>query len=111
MGDINYASVCGTYCGDCEFLHKRCAGCGYQEGRPFWTAQMPSKVCPLYDCCRNRKGLEHCGLCEDFPCKTFLEFRDPGMSDGASAEQLSQAQSELRRRKEIGTERWLSEKT
>jgi hypothetical protein len=49
-------------------------------------------------------------LCEDFPCKTLLEFRDPGMSDEAFAEQLSQAQSELRRRKEIGTERWLSEK-
>jgi len=39
-----------------------------------------------------------------------MGLRDPGMSDEAFAEQLSQAQSALRRRKEIGTERWLSEK-
>ena len=29
MNDINYAPVCGLYCGNCNFLGKECTGCGY----------------------------------------------------------------------------------
>ena len=71
MNDINYVPVCGIYCGNCGYLNKDCRGCGYEEGKTFWTNMMPSKICPLYDCCRNTRNLEHCGLCDDFPCKNL----------------------------------------
>ena len=109
MSDLNYAPVCGIYCGSCRFLGTECKGCGCVEGKPFWAEQTPSKVCPLHDCCRNQKGLEHCGLCEEFPCKTFLGIRDPGMSDEEFEESLRERQESLRRRTEVGTESWLRE--
>jgi len=110
MDGKELASVCGIYCGGCEFLGGQCAGCNSVEGKPFWTEQMPNGVCPLYDCCVNSKALEHCGLCDELPCKTFLEMRDPSMSDEEAARALAERQQALVRRKEVGTEQWLSER-
>lgn len=80
------------------------------EGKPFWTQQMEVKVCPLHDCCRNRRQLEHCGLCADFPCAVFLEMRDPALGDEEARKAMEARQADLRRRKEIGTDRWLEER-
>ncbi len=109
MTDSNFAPVCGLYCGRCEFLGNECNGCGLVEGRPFWTGLMQMDVCPIHDCCRIQKQLEHCGLCEAFPCTTFLELRDPGMSDEEFQRSLRARQTALQRRREVGTEQWLHE--
>ena len=109
MNDTNYAPVCGIYCSSCGFLGEQCRGCGYVNGKPFWTAQIPSGICPIYDCCRNQKQIEHCGLCADFPCKIFLELRDPNMSDEEFQKSLAGRQEALKRRIEVGTESWLLE--
>ena len=109
MTDKNYAPVCGIYCGDCEYLGKQCKGCGNVKGKPFWTAQVPGGICPIYDCCINQKQIEHCGMCDDLPCDIFLELRDPGINDDEFEKSLSERRKNLIRRKEIGTENWLSE--
>lgn len=109
MSDLNYAPVCGYYCGDCHFLGDQCRGCGYVDGRPFWTVDMPGGICPLHDCCHNQKQLEHCGLCDDLPCEIFLELRDPNMSDEEFQASLDDRQKNLERRREIGTQKWLAE--
>ncbi len=101
------AAVCGIYCGDCCF--EQCAGCDAVAGKPFWTTALPAGICPLYDCCRNQKRLEHCGLCDVFPCKTFLELKDPSMSDEEFKESLETRRAALKRRAEVGTETWLRE--
>ena len=71
---------------------------------------MNVEACPLYNCCVNTKQLEHCGLCNELPCKTFLELRDPALSDEEAQNALIARQNELRKRKEVGTEQWLKEK-
>jgi len=109
MIDKNYAPVCGIYCGKCGYLGTQCKGCGYEDGKPFWTTQIPSGVCPIHDCCSNQKQMEHCGLCEEFPCNIFLELRDPNMSDEEFQKSLETRQETLKRRMEIGTEKWLQE--
>jgi hypothetical protein len=109
--DTNYAPVCGIYCGSCELLDKQCRGCGYVDGKPFWTEQFGVRVCPLHDCCRNSRRLEHCGLCADFPCKVFLEMRDPSMSDEEARKSLEGRQADLQRRRQVGTDGWLKEKS
>lgn len=109
MVDMNYAPVCGIYCGNCPFLGQKCKGCGYLDGKPFWTSQLPSGVCPLHDCCRNKKGFEHCGQCDEFPCKAFLDLRDPDMSDEEFRKSLEQRKNALKRRTEVGTKEWLQE--
>ena len=84
MSNANYAPPCGLNCEVCEYLPEQCKGCGCVEGKPFWSVQVPSGICPLYDCCRNQRELEHCGQCEEFPCEMFFEFRDPNLSDEES---------------------------
>jgi hypothetical protein len=111
MTDLNLAPVCGIYCGSCEYLNTNCSGCGNEGGKPFWTAMLPSKVCPLYDCCRNSKNLEHCGLCEDFPCREFVELRDPNMSDAEFEASLQLRKQALKMRAEIGTAEWLGQQS
>jgi hypothetical protein len=109
MADANYATVCGLYCGQCEYLGKNCQGCGQTEGKPFWAAQLPSGTCPFYDCCRNQRRLEHCGVCKDFRCNKFTELRDPSWTEEQFQESLAKREAALRRRAEIGTANWLAE--
>jgi len=106
----NLAAVCGLFCGACEHLGTKCRGCGNQKGKPFWTAIIIVESCPLYDCCVNTKQLEHCGLCSELPCKTFLALRDPSLSDEEAEAALVLRQKDLVKRKRIGTEQWLKEK-
>ena len=110
MGEQNLASVCGIYCGTCEYLRKQCDGCGNEEGKPFWTQLMKIEVCPLYNCCIDEKHLEHCGLCEELPCMKFRDLSDPSLSPEEAEESVLFRQKDLIRRREIGTEEWLREK-
>ena len=111
MTEKVYAAVCGICCGECQFLDQQCPGCGQVAGKPFWTSQALLGICPFYDCCRNQKNLEHCGVCDRFPCKVFSELRDPNMTDDEFEESLNMRKNNLLARKTIGTERWLRERT
>jgi hypothetical protein len=42
---------------------------------------LPLKVCPLYDCAVNQRGYKDCGECAELPCATFLQMKDPAISD------------------------------
>ena len=110
MIDDNLAAPCGLYCGPCEYVEKECRGCGNVDGKPFWTAQMKIECCPLYDCCINNKQLEHCGLCDELPCKTFLEFYDPALNPQEAKKSILERIRQLLIRKEIGTNQWVKEK-
>jgi hypothetical protein len=97
--DPNLASPCGSYCGDCKYYEKSCAGCGYVKGKPFWGD------CRFYSCVRE-KNVEHCGLCEEFPCTHFLSTYDP--NEGQS--RVFYRAGQLIYRRKIGTKAWLAEK-
>ncbi|MCW4016864.1 MAG: DUF3795 domain-containing protein [Candidatus Bathyarchaeota archaeon] len=110
MLDKKLAAVCGLFCGTCEHLNTKCRGCGHQKGKPFWTSMMNVEYCPLYNCCVNTKHLEHCGVCNELPCDTFLALRDPALSDEEAKKALVLRQNDLTKRKEVGTEKWLKDK-
>jgi hypothetical protein len=109
MNESAHAPPCGLYCGVCSFLENPCAGCGNVMGKPFWTERLPGCACPIYDCCLNVRKLEHCGLCGEFPCKTFSELRDPNLSDDEFAASLEERNDNLQTRKNIGKRKWLEE--
>jgi len=71
---------------------------------------MNVEFCPVYNCCVNGKQLEHCGLCSELPCETFMQLRDPALSDEEAKQALIARQNDLAKRREIGTEKWLKEK-
>jgi len=61
-------SRCGILCSECEYKEQiNCGGCVHIT-KPFW-----GDSCPVKDCCEG-KGLEHCGLCGDFPCDLLNQF-------------------------------------
>lgn len=110
MSNIHLVSVCGIYCGDCKYLNEMCKGCGTEKGKIFWTKsdEIPFDICPLWECCIEKKQLEHCGLCSEFPCKTYLDLKDP---EDPKADLNKQKNVEnLSLRIKIGTDKWLEEK-
>ena len=61
-------SACGLNCGLCPRYHtdgkSKCPGCA-GEG---FSAAHPS--CGVLSCCQ-RKGIEYCFICEEYPCKKY----------------------------------------
>lgn len=56
-------SKCGFYCGSCSlYTNGACKGCRMQHSEG---------DCFTFDCVSN-KGIEYCGLCEDFPCDDII---------------------------------------
>ena len=66
-------SVCGLNCGLCSRYYtvgsSRCPGCA---GERFSEVHPP---CGILSCCQ-RKGLEYCFECDDFPCKKYDSWGD-----------------------------------
>lgn len=60
---------CGIDCGLCPRFYtkgaSRCPGCG---GEDFDTVH---PLCGVKTCCFNRKGLEACGQCKEYPCVKY----------------------------------------
>ena len=74
MAESPIFTACGTVCDDCEYFkgekEPRCPGCTVIQGKPFWGE------CSTYACAAEH-GVEHCGLCAEFPCDKFTGMYDP----------------------------------
>lgn len=96
MKDIDKLSLCGLYCGGCKNFKENlnCIGCRNEKEL--------LNDCPTRSCCI-AKGLQHCGLCEAFPCTELSEF----YADGMKHHHL--AYENMLVIKEIGEAEWLAE--
>jgi len=47
---------------------EQCGGGCTNITKPFW-----GDSCPVKDCCEG-KGIDHCGLCQNFPCTLLTQF-------------------------------------
>jgi hypothetical protein len=89
-------SACGLICDTCEFYNTTCTGCHAVKGSTFWAKEMmPSKVCPLYDCSVNKKGLKDCGECSELPCKLFRDMKDPNSTEEQHLRSISERVARL----------------
>jgi hypothetical protein len=105
----NLVAPCGTYCGECKGLGNISKGCTQLEGKPYWIVKTNMAICPQYDCCINKKRIEHCGLCGEFPCQLF-RGSDPALSAEEAEKEVVIRRNNLLHRKAVGTVKWLSEK-
>ena len=105
--DVLLAAACGLYCGECELRGEKCAGCGHVKGRPYWVTQYHMEVCPVYGCAVEKHGVEHCGLCGEYPCELLVSMRDPTMSDAEYEAALANKKAALEARRDLGTGAWL----
>jgi len=97
------APPCGLFCGCCsdQVIDKKCHGCGCECGKCAGSAH--SSQCDIVRCVKDH-DLEHCGECQDFPCTMLIQFAN----DPIWRTHLPVLEN-LRRRKKIGTEKWIEE--
>ncbi len=75
-------SACGLICTDCNFYNNPCKGCFKVKGKTFWAKDHLEKgICILFECSVNTKNFEHCGKCNELPCKKFYDLKDPNISE------------------------------
>jgi len=86
------AAFCGVYCGKCPNYPDKCRGCLPQDHMD----------CYFVKCCLG-KDIEHCGLCEEFPCKKLNDFVPDDRPECPKGYHLEN----LRERVAIGTMEWL----
>ena len=97
------APACGLFCGCCEALliDKDCHGCGCDCGKCAGSEQ--ASGCKIRECASGR-GYESCADCPELPCTRLNQFvHDPVWRTHLPALE------NLRRRKRIGTEKWIEE--
>jgi hypothetical protein len=90
--DIHAAGFCGDFCGKCPNYPVECRGCvpeGHQD-------------CHFVHCCLD-KGIEHCGLCVEFPCQRLRTFVPDDRPESPPGYHIMN----LRARLTMGTEAWL----
>lgn len=61
----------------------------------------------MVKCFVNKKKLEHCGLCDEFPCKLLLNHNGTSLSKEYAIKSNKKRQKELRERAKIGTKEWV----
>ena len=88
-------SVCGTDCSACGCFGQMCNGCNACEGKVFHAPK--GQACPIYDCVKNTKSMQHCGQCGEVPCKIWLATRDPKFTDEEFQENVAARVQMLRK--------------
>ena len=104
VGEKKLVAPCGLYCGACidYLVYKNCHGCGCECGK--CAASRHHKQCDIYECCLEQKGLSACSECQELPCARLIRF----CYNPVWLHHLPIIEN-LRRRKAIGTEKWLKE--
>lgn len=91
LSEMSEIGACGDWCRKCPHFGKTCRGCGVEK----------LSTCKFLRCLAQR-GIEHCGLCSEFPCEDLLDFvPDDRLPKGFHIESL-------RLRVRLGTEQWLA---
>jgi len=79
IDEYSYFPGCGEHCPTCHYHAEgsspHCPGCDVVKGRPFWGE------CKIYSCHSDR-GVQHCGLCGDFPCDDFINHYEEALPEG-----------------------------
>jgi len=57
---------CGVFCSACPSFKKSCLGCSSNEKN---QKRISKWNCKIRQCCYEKKHIDYCANCEDFPCK------------------------------------------
>ena len=99
--NVFIAPACGLFCGVCsDFINNECHGCGCDCG---CAGKWHFEHCKINECSQNR-NLESCAECGDLPCTILIQFTNDPIWTTHSV-----CIENLRRRKKIGTEKWIEE--
>ncbi|MCX7922846.1 MAG: DUF3795 domain-containing protein [Clostridia bacterium] len=115
--------ACGIYCGACDhylstlqegkylleeipgsgrnLIKVPCKGCKSENPADMceWCAQCDIKLCAA------KRSIDHCGLCDEFPCERMRSFRNDGLIHH------KEAFKNIEILKVLGPEQWLEEQS
>jgi len=74
-----------------------CSGCRQKQGRPHFN-----NLCQTYNCCVNKKGLDFCYECDEFPCLKLAP-----VSEGAELRRHNTKIYNLLMLKKLGLEEYI----
>ena len=96
------AAACGLFCGACDDMKEgRCHGCGCTCGK--CVASSHAEHCKILKCASG-KGLDSCADCAELPCtELIMHTCEPLFLTSMPCIE------NLRRRKTIGTKKWIKE--
>lgn len=104
--DDTWAAPCGVCCRLCEFYLNSsslsCGGC-YEER----ICRVDEPVC-FFIRCTHRHGVEHCGLCNEFPCRDFISTHQKCCRESPQIAVFRIGDLAVRAR--MGTHAWLQAK-
>ena len=102
---FHFATPCGAVCDLCPYLNSEkeitCKSCLKTIGSAFWGE------CEVYKCAEKHQ-VEHCGLCEEFPCSLAINHYDTDNPKGPQNAVFRIGQCAIR--KKLGTEEWLKQR-
>ncbi len=80
-------NACGSSCAQCPSLGETCSGCAVAKGRPYWSMDVLTKVCPLYRCSFMHADCPAVASCPDLPCGVCPQSQTlaPARATGAAA--------------------------
>ena len=90
MSRLMLLAPCGADCKGCEYAEKCGGSCYACQGKPFYVKEFGFEVCAIYDCSVNKKGYKSCAQCQELPCQTFYDWRDPNMTDEAFEQSVNE---------------------
>lgn len=100
-----WAAPCGVWCRDCPFFESpRGLSCGGCNSDRFCR---PEEQCEFVRCVRSR-GIEHCGLCGEFPCEQLIGNYQ--ICTGESSRIAIFRIGDLAIRARLGTTEWMKRK-
>lgn len=65
---IDPLAPCGVFCEACPSFEKTCLGCPSNDKN---QKRISKWRCKIRICCYEKKQIDFCAFCEDFPCKEF----------------------------------------
>jgi hypothetical protein len=96
MKNFEALAYCGLFCGGCKNYKENmnCQGCRNEKSL---VDDCPTRACAI------KRGLRHCGECDEFPCPVLKEFYEDGVRHHEAAYQ------NMLRIRSVGADRWLIE--
>lgn len=91
-------NICGSKCDGCVDFGKQCGGCAAIGGKVYWAHHTGSDTCPIYSCCTGKKELEHCGGCNELPCRIYFDTQDPRLNEEEQKENIRRRIAALKNR-------------
>ena len=101
---VEKVTYCGLYCGACPSYQKcTCLGCRLEDKKQNRKSKW---ACKIRKCCIEKKHVQFCGECDEFPCGVILKKLIESHPDNPRFNYRHKIPENLNQIKKEGLEKW-----